>query len=76
MYFAPSAAAHVTPVLRTQFALPGAGDPYAQGGRRAHFAAIRPTTAEDLVQELGLRVEVVPAKPSAEALVDALEGAG
>ncbi|KAA1475986.1 tetrapyrrole biosynthesis, uroporphyrinogen III synthase [Dentipellis sp. KUC8613] len=74
VYFAPSAAAHVTPALRAHFALPGVDD--AQGKPRARVAAIGPTTAEFLGQELGLRVDAVPAKPSAEALVRALEEAG
>ncbi|TFY82953.1 hypothetical protein EWM64_g1064 [Hericium alpestre] len=74
VYFAPSAAAYVTPTLRTIFDLHVLGIPHPDivAQRPARAAAIGSTTAEFLQNDLGLRVDVVPSKPSAEALVRAL----
>jgi uroporphyrinogen-III synthase len=42
------------------------------GSRRARLAAIGPTTAEYLREELGLRVDVVAEAPNADSLTVAL----
>ncbi|KAI0270557.1 tetrapyrrole biosynthesis, uroporphyrinogen III synthase [Gloeopeniophorella convolvens] len=79
VYFAPSAAAHVTPALRTRFALSerDAVAPLQARSRirRARIAAIGPTTADYLRDELGLRVDAVPDAPNADSLVAALQAA-
>ncbi|THH16218.1 hypothetical protein EW146_g4384 [Bondarzewia mesenterica] len=78
VFFAPSAAAYIVPILRTRFSLPSSpARSNAESGngrvveRRAMIAAIGPTTS-DFLQTLGLTVEAVPAKPTAEELAQAL----
>ncbi|KAI0299029.1 tetrapyrrole biosynthesis, uroporphyrinogen III synthase [Multifurca ochricompacta] len=83
VFFAPSTATHVMPALRTRFSLPMAVAVKRKGIdrlnenelRRARVAAIGPTTAEYLRNELGLRVDAVPDVPSADSLVLALDKA-
>jgi uroporphyrinogen-III synthase len=71
--FAPSAAGHVTPALRKHFSmtagksLPPSGR--ESGLRRARLAAIGPTTAKYVREDLGLKVDVVADAPTAESLV-------
>lgn len=72
MYFAPSSADFVTPVLRERFALP-----YLQENNTRPYmtriAAIGPTTSTFLTDILKLRVDAVALKPSPDALVDAVD---
>ncbi len=58
VFFAPSAAEFVLPSLREQFDLD-----------TVNVAAIGPTTATFLRETLGLRVDAIPSKPSAEELL-------
>ncbi|SJL16202.1 uncharacterized protein ARMOST_19721 [Armillaria ostoyae] len=60
VFFAPSAAEFVLPLLKDQFDL----DPVK--------IAIGPTTATFLRETLGLRVDAIPTKPSAEELLRAI----
>lgn len=73
VFFAPSTASHVMPALRTCFCLPArerSSPPLDEGkARRARLAAIGPTTAAYLREELGLVVEAVAESPDAESLV-------
>ncbi|KAI0291587.1 tetrapyrrole biosynthesis, uroporphyrinogen III synthase [Russula brevipes] len=74
VFFAPSAAAHVMPSLRAHFSLAGPESSRARGRglRHARLAAIGPTTAEYLRDELGLHVDAVADAPTADSLVRAL----
>ena len=76
MHFAPSSAQHVVPVLARLFDLETASSTTRRGdenvGRRARTAAIGPTTAAALTEELGQTVEVVAAKPTPETLVEGI----
>ena len=71
MHFAPSSAKHVSPILDKYFEVEGGG---GQGGgrRKARLAAIGPTTASYLHDDMGLRVDVVAAKPTPEALSEGI----
>ncbi|ETW79810.1 hypothetical protein HETIRDRAFT_322098 [Heterobasidion irregulare TC 32-1] len=76
-FFAPSAAAYVVPILRAYFLLSTSSRPSgdiegSSGKKSARIAAIGPTTSEFLDGQLGLLVEVVPQRPSAEELTKAL----
>jgi len=85
VYFAPSAADFVTPILRNSFVLLASDDkrghsspPVAQGlpqgyRRDARVAAIGPTTAAFLGDTLHIAVHATAAKPSPEGLVEAIE---
>ncbi|EIM80151.1 tetrapyrrole biosynthesis uroporphyrinogen III synthase [Stereum hirsutum FP-91666 SS1] len=96
-YFAPSAAAYVTPSIRSLFSLPSttttssssssltsppapsSSPPAPTPKCTARIAAIGPTTADFLREELKLEVEVVPHKPGAATLCKAIaqaEGEG
>ncbi|KAH8093076.1 tetrapyrrole biosynthesis uroporphyrinogen III synthase [Cristinia sonorae] len=69
VYFAPSAAAFVTPFLKNHFSLPTLDDPHQeQANTNAHLAAIGPTTANFLRDTLKLAVNVTSPKPTPEAL--------
>ncbi|KAI0798174.1 tetrapyrrole biosynthesis, uroporphyrinogen III synthase [Abortiporus biennis] len=72
VYFAPSAAAFVTPVLRKYLMLPDSSDNYSSSDLLAHIAAIGPTTSIYLVETLNLRVDVVAPKPTPDALAEAI----
>ncbi|KAI0033502.1 tetrapyrrole biosynthesis, uroporphyrinogen III synthase [Vararia minispora EC-137] len=73
--FAPSSTSHVLPVLRRHFHLPGDDSTSEDASKtRARLAAIGPTTA-DFLREQSLRVDAIPSRPSADALVEALRGA-
>lgn len=65
VYFAPSAAAFVTPVLREVFCL-GEDEPTFK------VAAIGPTTASFLRERLKMRVDVVSPRPTPDALCSAI----
>ncbi|RPD53618.1 tetrapyrrole biosynthesis, uroporphyrinogen III synthase [Lentinus tigrinus ALCF2SS1-6] len=75
VYFAPSSAQHVSPILSKHFDMPAAEKPDAQNAgtlRRARLAAIGPTTSAYLESELHLRVDVVAAQPNPDALVEGI----
>lgn len=61
VYFAPSAAAFVTPVLREVF-----------DERTLKVAAIGPTTASFLRDTMQVGVDVVPSKPMPDVLCSAI----
>lgn len=65
VFFAPSAAEFVTPTLRKHFDIPTLE--FLTFTTR--IAAIGPTTEDFLKDELHIRVDVVPPKPSPDALV-------
>ena len=73
VHFAPSSAKHVFPHLCDQFDMPMRED-WERGATRRHarIAAIGPTTSTFLEEELGVRVDVVPTKPTPEALAEAI----
>ncbi|KAH9942853.1 tetrapyrrole biosynthesis, uroporphyrinogen III synthase [Amylocystis lapponica] len=70
VYFAPSAAEFVTPLLRHHFILPTVSD--TSLSTAANVAAIGPTTSAFLLETLRLRVDVTASKPSADSLVSAV----
>ncbi|KAI0702748.1 tetrapyrrole biosynthesis uroporphyrinogen III synthase [Earliella scabrosa] len=73
VHFAPSSAKHVFPPLCGQFDMPMRKNSERGAARRhARIAAIGPTTSTFLEEELGVRVDVVPAKPTPEALAEAI----
>ena len=76
VHFAPSSARHVAPVLARLFGLETTSSTTREGNgsivRRARTAAIGPTTAAALTEELGQAVEVVAAKPTPKALVEGI----
>ncbi|KAI5991246.1 tetrapyrrole biosynthesis, uroporphyrinogen III synthase [Pisolithus albus] len=80
VFFAPSAARHVYPTLRNYFFFPrlvdtGGADELGHGRKEiAKVAAIGPTTASALHDELGLRVDVVAPKPTPAELASAIVG--
>ena len=78
VYFAPSSGKHVSPILNKYFAIPlkddEDSDRFIIRKRRARLAAIGPTTAASLESELQLRIDVVAAKPTPEALADGIAG--
>ncbi|EKM52818.1 uncharacterized protein PHACADRAFT_149738 [Phanerochaete carnosa HHB-10118-sp] len=65
VFFAPSAAEFVTPILRKHFAIPNA----ESESFSTKIAAIGPTTQDFLRNKLQVRVDVVAPRPSPEALV-------
>jgi len=70
VYFAPSTATFVTPILRKRFYFPSiAPDVNMHHLPEAHVAAIGPTTDSFLREELGLRVHAVAPKPTPEEVV-------
>jgi uroporphyrinogen-III synthase len=70
IYFAPSAAAFVTPHIRDYFILqPEQND---TNKRLARIAAIGPTTATFLSGDLHLQVDVTASKPNPTDLVQAI----
>ncbi|KAK7680760.1 hypothetical protein QCA50_016068 [Cerrena zonata] len=71
VYFAPSSADFVTPVLGDRFILPYLAEDGIQL-QGARIAAIGPTTSTFLTDTLKLRVDAIPSKPSPEALVNAV----
>ncbi|KAI0063335.1 tetrapyrrole biosynthesis uroporphyrinogen III synthase [Artomyces pyxidatus] len=71
-FFAPSAAAYVLPHLRVYFDILPAS---AALQRQARIAAIGPTTGDFLRSEMGVHVDAVAERPSAEGLVRALRTA-
>lgn len=76
VYFAPSAAEFATPTLRKYFHLPQVDGPTAPANERAaRIAAIGPTTANFLRDELRILVHAVPAKPNPDELALKLEAA-
>ncbi|KAI0742477.1 tetrapyrrole biosynthesis, uroporphyrinogen III synthase [Daedaleopsis nitida] len=75
VYFAPSSAKHVLPILRKQFEFAGSEEVgETTVGRRARVAAIGTTTSKFLESELKVKVDVVPPKPSPDALVEEITG--
>ncbi|GJE95575.1 tetrapyrrole biosynthesis uroporphyrinogen III synthase [Phanerochaete sordida] len=68
VFFAPSAAEFVTPILRKHFTIPDADSTSFS----TKIAAIGPTTQEFLANKLRIRVDVVAPKPSPDALVSGL----
>jgi len=68
--FAPSAARHVMPALRKHFTMTAdKSSPSGSGLRRARLAAIGPTTAKYIREDLGLELDAVADAPTAESLV-------
>jgi len=68
--FAPSGASHVMPALRKHFSMTaGKSSPRSGRGRRARLAAIGPTTAKYVREDLGFEVDAVADAPTAESLV-------
>jgi uroporphyrinogen-III synthase len=68
VYFAPSAADFVTPILREHLSIPGSdSDKFS-----VKIAAIGSTTSAFLREELHVRVDAVPPKPSPDALVGSI----
>ncbi|KAH9926598.1 tetrapyrrole biosynthesis uroporphyrinogen III synthase [Epithele typhae] len=69
VHFAPSSARHVSPTLNKFFEVGKYVDTTKQHSRTA---VIGPTTATCLREELGIRVDVVAAKPTADALIEGI----
>jgi len=72
VYFAPSSADFVTPILKKHFKLPGLDDDHSSHNQHVHLAAIGPTTYAFLRESLRLSVDVTPPKPTPEALAGAM----
>ncbi|KAF8637108.1 hypothetical protein AX17_003012 [Amanita inopinata Kibby_2008] len=76
VYFAPSAAQFVTPILEDHFTLPRIGDnsPHSASSVRlpTRLAAIGPTTLNFLQDTLHLRVDATASKPRPEDLLSAI----
>jgi len=68
VYFAPSAAGFVTPILRCHFDFSMA----EKNGRKMKIASIGPTTTIFLREELKLQVDAVASKPTPEELVSSI----
>ena len=68
VHFAPSAAAFVRPALDEVFGV----DKDGQAERALKIAAIGPTTASYLSDELRMRVDVISPKPTPDALCSAI----
>lgn len=64
VFFAPSAADFVTPILRQHFEIPSSDS----SSFAVRVAAIGPTTHDFLKDKLHMRVDVVAPKPSPDAL--------
>jgi len=73
IFFAPSAAEFVTPILRQSFDLPVLESPESQSITNVELAAIGPTTFTFLGDNLKLRVAVCSPEPTAEALANAIK---
>ncbi|KAI6164037.1 tetrapyrrole biosynthesis, uroporphyrinogen III synthase, partial [Pisolithus thermaeus] len=80
VFFAPSAARHVYPALCDHFFFrrlvdKGGVDDHGHGRKEiAKVAAIGPTTASFLRDEMGLRVDVIAPKPTPAELASAIVG--
>ncbi|EJF55923.1 tetrapyrrole biosynthesis uroporphyrinogen III synthase [Dichomitus squalens LYAD-421 SS1] len=76
VYFAPSSAKYVSPILSRHFDIPlkddATGNCSGTGSRGARLAAIGPTTASSLESDLELRIEVIAAKPTPESLANGI----
>ncbi|KAI6002389.1 tetrapyrrole biosynthesis, uroporphyrinogen III synthase [Pisolithus orientalis] len=70
VFFAPSAARHVYPALCDRFFFRRLND--TDGTEIAKVAAIGPTTASFLREEMGLRVDVVAPKPTPAELANTI----
>ena len=68
VYFAPSAAEFVTPILRRHFDFSMS----EENGRKMKIASIGPTTATFLREGLELQVDAVASKPTPEELVSSI----
>ncbi|THH21767.1 hypothetical protein EUX98_g8288 [Antrodiella citrinella] len=75
VYFAPSAAEFVTPILKRYYRLPELDVEGNINAQDVHLAAIGPTTLTFLRDSLRLVVDVTAPKPTPEALVGAIGGA-
>ena len=73
MFFAPSSAEFVLPILREHLAFASVD---AQDGRFCKVAAIGRTTAMHIEEKCGVRVHAVAEKPSPEGLGKALLESG
>ncbi|KAH9925630.1 uncharacterized protein BXZ73DRAFT_103165 [Epithele typhae] len=69
VHFAPSSARHVSPTLDKFFEV---GKDVDSTKPRSRTAVIGPTTATCLREELGIRVDVVATKPTADALIEGI----
>lgn len=69
VYFAPSAADFVTPILKEHFQIPNIDDKSSS----TKVAAIGPTTSTFLRDELCIRVDVLSPKPNPESLASAIK---
>ncbi|KDQ23769.1 hypothetical protein PLEOSDRAFT_1079082 [Pleurotus ostreatus PC15] len=74
VYFAPSAAEFVTPVLNLHFNFADSEEDPSQKRRQARVAAIGPTTRDFLRDTLKLHVHAVASKPTPDGLVSAIKG--
>ncbi|PCH42904.1 tetrapyrrole biosynthesis uroporphyrinogen III synthase [Wolfiporia cocos MD-104 SS10] len=73
VFFAPSDAQYATPMLREHFHLPAATDtPEVASKPVPQIAAIGPTTATSLREDLHLSVHIVSPKPNAASLAQAV----
>ena len=75
VYFAPSAAAYVTPTLRKYFQLEETAQSHSESPStldQARVAAIGPTTETFLRNDLHIRVHAIPQKPTPEEIVSAI----
>ncbi|KAI0697759.1 tetrapyrrole biosynthesis, uroporphyrinogen III synthase [Cytidiella melzeri] len=70
VYFAPSAAEFVTPILRERIPIPDSDNQ----SFATKIAAIGPTTSAFLRDELHIRVDVLSPKPNPESLVSSIQG--
>jgi uroporphyrinogen-III synthase len=75
IFFAPSAAEFVTPILRNVFDLPMLDAPTSQVPPIVRLAAIGPTTSAFLKDRLKMRVDVVAPKPTPVELAGAINAA-
>lgn len=76
MYFAPSAAAYVTPILRKHFLLEDLQSkttPTPSDLRRTKVAAIGPTTNSFLRDDLHIRIHAMAAKPTPDDIVSVIK---
>jgi len=72
VFFAPSSAEFVLPILREHLAFSPVKGGDDQGGRFCRVAAIGPTTVTHVEEKCGVKVYAVAGKPSPEALGKAL----
>jgi uroporphyrinogen-III synthase len=77
VYFAPSAAAYVTPILRKHFLIEDLQSktttPTLSDLRRTKVAAIGPTTDSFLRDELHLHIHAVAPKPTPDEIVSVIK---